>query len=1563
MTLTGIANENEFYTEHYVHSILEGDLRELFSKWSALPEPPYEAIKKLRGPYDQMTRELVRSSGAAARLECRRPWFARFFEALGYQLAPKIRELEGGVHIPLAGEITRRSGEPELWILETLEPSAEPADPLTLPFLPEQVTGDIPDSSRLPAADLETVITKYVFAAAEPPRWVLLFNTGQVLLLDRNKWAQKRMLRFDIGAILANRDDGPRRAIAALLHDDSVTPAEGACLLDALGENSHKHAFSVSQDLKYSAREAVELLGNEVVWYLRETHQGILKEIEANDLTRECLRYLYRLLFLFFVEARPELGYAPMKSEEYRTGYSLESLRDVVEQGDLTTEESRNGYYLHDSVSTLFDLVWNGVHEKDTQLDVLAQTSDIHVFRMKPLQGDVFNPAFTPLLTRMKFRNLVLQRVLELLSLSRPVGGRSRGRISYRELGINQLGAVYEGLLSYTGFFVREKDGLYEVKKAGETADPLKQAYFVRAADLTQYDAKEEVVYDDQGRPKWYPQGTFIYRLAGRNRQKSASYYTPEVLTKCVVKYALMELLKDKTADQILEFTICEPALGSGAFLNEALSQLADAYLDLKRKETHRDIQHDEIEREKQKVKAWMADNRVFGVDLNPVAVELAQISLWLNTIYEGHTIPWFGAQLAVGNSLIGARRQVFTHEQIVGRERAWLDAVPERVKPTEVRPKGAVYHWLLPDSGMANYTDRAVKQMTGDATKRIGQWRREFSARFTEAEAKALERLSAAADKLWKKHAEDLRSIRARTAPAFPIFGQEDNPAFRSRGEAATTQRRNEVWRGILHPRPWSSPYERLKLAMDYWCALWFWPIEKPDLLPTRDQFLFELSAILEGTIHGTELMRPEQGALFDDGSPRQQQLEVLEEHGQVDLDALIERSDRLRLVCDVADRQKFLHWEVEFADVCADRGGFDLILGNPPWIKVEWDEGGLMADFAPKYALRDYSAPQLDGLRERLLGQYTGLREAYLCEYVDSAGTQRFLTSLQNHPLLTGSLPNSYKYFLEAAWGVASEGCIQGFLHPEGVYDDPRSSTIRTQLYSRLRYHFSFRNEKQLFPEIYHHMTFSVNVYGGVRSVSFAHIANLFETKTVDLSFGHDGSGQVGGIKDFENGWNTSPHLHRIIHVNEDLLRLFARLYDSPTTAPLEARLPALHARELSTVLQKLAEFPSRLNTLPANEYHTVEMWNETGAVMNGTIRRETRFAAEVVDWILSGPHFSVANPYFKTPRNACIEKSDYDPIDLTFLPLGYVPRTNYVPATEPATYCARTPVVPWDDRKHVTDYYRVFFRRQLNQGNERTLRAAVLPPKVGHIHTVLSMTFRCLSTLVSFSGACYSLPSDFFTKTTGKSDLYESVLQGYPLLSSKSLHCRVLLLNCLGDCFSDLWRECFNSAFTSERWTRNDSRLPEKRFTSVTSDWQWSTPVRTDYERRQALVEIDVLAAMELGLTLAELCTIYRIQFPVLRQNEQDTWYDRNGRIVFTCSKALPGVGFSRPEWEKIRDMASGTVSREIEDDTLPAGPRKRVITYEAPFDRCDRQADYKTAWAEFEKRRAAAKVVEA
>ena len=98
---------------------------------------------------------------------------------------------------------------------------------------------------------------------------------------------------------------------------------------------------------------------------------------------------------------------------------------------------------------------------------------------------------------------------------------------------------------------------------------------------------------------------------------------------------------------------------------------------------------------------------------------------------------------------------------------------------------------------------------------------------------------------------------------------------------------------------------------------------------------------------------------------------------------------------------------------------------------------------------------------------------------------------------------------------------------------------------------------------------------------------------------------------------------------------------------------------------------------------------------------------------------------------------------------------------------------------------------------------------------------------------------------------------------------------------------------TTFAKQRWSKADPRLDNSRFLALSREWRWETPLRTDYERRQALVEIDVLTARALGLTLElELCTIYRIQFPVLQQNERDTWYDQRGRIVFTCSKGRAG-----------------------------------------------------------------------
>src|SRR5690606_29701046 len=118
-----------------------------------------------------------------------------------------------------------------------------------------------------------------------------------LVLLDRTKWNEKRLLRFDLTEIYRSRDQGSFRAMAALLHRESIVPDDGIPLIDTLDENSHRHAFAVSAALKYSAREAVELLGNEAVHYIRTVRREVVygTPVDAEQLTRECLRYLYRL--------------------------------------------------------------------------------------------------------------------------------------------------------------------------------------------------------------------------------------------------------------------------------------------------------------------------------------------------------------------------------------------------------------------------------------------------------------------------------------------------------------------------------------------------------------------------------------------------------------------------------------------------------------------------------------------------------------------------------------------------------------------------------------------------------------------------------------------------------------------------------------------------------------------------------------------------------------------------------------------------------------------------------------------------------------------------------------------------------------------------------------------------------------------------------------------------------------------------------------------------------------------------------------------------------------------
>src|SRR6185437_10270446 len=109
-----------------------------------------------------------------------------------------------------------------------------------------------------------------------------------------------------------------------------------------------------------------------------------------------------------------------------------------------------------------------------------------------------------------------------------------------------------------------------------------------------------------------------------------------------------------------------------------------------------------------------------------------------------------------------------FHREDVESDNRAWLDTVPERIPVGQPRPEGRIWHFLLPDKGMADYTDKAVKEMLPDEMKEIRDWRKQFARRFDLADIKALQRLSAAVDRLWQKHTQEIRRVRGETAHIF---------------------------------------------------------------------------------------------------------------------------------------------------------------------------------------------------------------------------------------------------------------------------------------------------------------------------------------------------------------------------------------------------------------------------------------------------------------------------------------------------------------------------------------------------------------------------------------------------------------------------------------------------------------------------------------------------------------------------------------------------------------------------------------------------------------------------
>ena len=422
--------------------------------------------------------------------------------------------------------------------------------------------------------------------------WVLCTNGRQLRLVDGRHTYSRSYLQFELRHAAENITTF---AVlwAALRAEAFHAAATGRPLIDDLIAASAEHGLAVGRSLRFGVIQAVQHL-------LRGLHR-CRRRGEPHQLFEESLTVVYRMLFLMFAESR---ALVPNWHPLYRESYTLEALRDQAERPGRALG-------IWETLQAIARLVHKGCR---------AGTLVVPAFN-----GRLFSPTRSPIAESCALEDEVAKQAL--LAVSTRVDRKERTRIDYRDLGVEQLGAVYETLLDY------------------------------------------ETVTDDANR------GAPQLRHGGGTRKATGSFYTPQSITDYVVRRTLHPLVAGASSDQILSLRVLDPAMGSAAFLVSACRYLAQAY---ERALISEGSVLGELDAgARAELRRQIAQRCLFGVDLNPTAVQLARLSLWLATLSANKPLTFLDHHLACGNSLLGASPFDITRQPPGGRKRIGSTSLP----------------------------------------------------------------------------------------------------------------------------------------------------------------------------------------------------------------------------------------------------------------------------------------------------------------------------------------------------------------------------------------------------------------------------------------------------------------------------------------------------------------------------------------------------------------------------------------------------------------------------------------------------------------------------------------------------------------------------------------------------------------------------------------------------------------------------------------------------------------------------------------------------------------------
>ena len=631
-------------------------------------------------------------------------------------------------------------------------------------------------------------------------QWAILINGKKVRLLrDFYHSITKGFLEFDLESIFETASSEQFRVLFRILHssrienqyqgnqeieyDEEGNPieVEDNCLLESFHKKSRETGVKVGNKLRDQVIEAIEKLGNGFAESLDpdEFQNGKVKGFYA-----EILNIIYRLLFLMFAEQK---GWLPVRNSIYARTYSLNALREIAERSNYSHDEEHD---LWEGLKITFKLVANGYKFKNGD--------EINAFG-----GQLFSDKKIAVIRDLPLKNKFLLDAIFRLSYFKL--DNLSNRINYANLAIDELGSVYESLLDYEPKLAKENTmlGKREIKRG-------------------------EFYLDDRG----------------TDRKTTGSYYTDSRLVAQLIESALVPVINnalegkytiEEKEQALLDLKVADIACGSGAFICAALEKMGEQLARIRMGDEERPTE-DQLREAKRDVLLHC----IYGVDLNPMALELAKFSLWITAALPDMPLTFLDHKIKCGNSLIGTTP----------------DLIKKGIPVKAFNPVGN------DNSDICKELKKRVKKQLESLSK-VGEPTAQYGLQFKRHETDELLKLREALMNHKQKNPNDVDEA-------------EEEYLLLEKME-----RKFKDW-----------------LMADTWTAAFF--IEKIELDPN----LYPTNVTLEN----------------------------LRENQPVN-QVLIER------ILKVADQHNFFHYHLEFPEVF-EKGGFDCLLGNPPWEQVQLEE-----------------------------------------------------------------------------------------------------------------------------------------------------------------------------------------------------------------------------------------------------------------------------------------------------------------------------------------------------------------------------------------------------------------------------------------------------------------------------------------------------------------------------------------------------------------------------------------------------------------------------------------------